>query len=112
MSKVHQKKRSYENGGILKDVFLLTKSPDHVRTRLCWRLITQSENVVLYLTGDGVYNLLCPSVQKLPPKKILVCKEDQKARGVQIEGIVITLIDFYDRMIEDIMDEKNKVYVF
>lgn len=94
------------------DIFLLTKSPGHDRAILCWNLIAQSESAVLYLAGDGVYNLFCSATKDLPRDKILVCREDIEARGVQVEERAIVLIDFYEQMVKDVMDEKNQVFTF
>jgi hypothetical protein len=50
------------------DIFLLTKPPHSDRARFCLQLIMQSENAVLYLAGDGVYNLLGATLKALPSK--------------------------------------------
>ena len=94
------------------DIFLLTKPPNHERATLCWKLIAQSENAVLYLAGDGVYNLFCSAINDIPRERILACKEDVEARGVQVEERAIVLIDFYGQMVKDIMDEKNQLFTF
>ena len=39
-------------------VFLLTKTPNSERTKICLRLVASSVDAVVYLAGDGVYNLL------------------------------------------------------
>jgi len=39
-------------------IFLLTKSPQSERTRLCLQLIARSPDAVVYLAGDAVYSLL------------------------------------------------------
>ena len=68
------------------DVFLLTKPPKSDRARICMRLIARSENAILYLAGDGVYNLLDDAIKALPRERIFACKEDLEARGVQPGG--------------------------
>jgi tRNA 2-thiouridine synthesizing protein B len=39
-------------------IFLLTKTPQSERAKLCLRLLASSVDAVVYLAGDGVYNLL------------------------------------------------------
>ncbi|MDW7731780.1 MAG: hypothetical protein SCH66_05040 [Methanolobus sp.] len=99
-----------KNSGM--DIFFLTKPPNHDRTGLCWKLIAQSENAVLYLAGDGVYNLFCSAIKNLPGENILVCREDTEARGVQVEEKAVFPADFYERMAMDIMDETKRIFVF
>jgi tRNA 2-thiouridine synthesizing protein B len=93
-------------------VFLLTKPPHSERAKLCFQLVERSKNAVLYLVGDGVFNLLNPSFQALPPDRIFACKEDMDARGVQPEDTAISLVDFYEQLVEDIMAQSGKVYAF
>ncbi len=94
------------------DVFFLTKTPKSDRARLCLRLIAQSENAVLYLAGDGVYNLLDESIEALPRVNIFACAEDLEARGVQPGERAVILVDFYERLVEDMMLDRNRVYTF
>jgi tRNA 2-thiouridine synthesizing protein B len=93
-------------------VFLLTKPPHSERAKLCIQLMERSKNAVLYLAGDGVFNLLDPSVEALPSDSIYACKEDMDARGVQQEDTVISLIEFYEQLVEDMMVRSDKVYAF
>ena len=93
-------------------VFLLTKPPNSERAKLCIQLVERSKNAVLYLAGDGVFNLLDPSVEALPPDSIYACKEDMDARGVQPENTAISLVDFYEQLVEDMMVRSDKVYAF
>ena len=93
-------------------VFLLTKPPNSERAKLCIQLVERSENAVLYLAGDGVFNLLNPSVVALPTGNVYVCKEDMDARGVQPENAAISLVDFYEQLVEDMMVRSDKVYAF
>lgn len=74
-------------------IILLTKTPQSERTRLCLRLLAGSANAVVYLAGDGVYNLLgqnepdCASQAAsqmgkalwalLPMNKIMACRDIQ-----------------------------------
>ena len=93
-------------------VFLLTKPPHSERAKLCIKLVERSKNAVLYLVGDGVFNLLNPSVMALPPDRIYACKEDMDARGVQPEDTTISLVEFYEQLVEDMMVLSDKVYAF
>ncbi len=94
------------------DVFLLTKPPCSERARLCLRLIKQSKNAVLYLSGDGVYCLLGKSIEALPRDRILACKEDLLARGVQAEDKATIPVNFYERLVEDAMNRSSRIYTF
>ncbi len=94
------------------DVFLLTKPPHSDRARFCLQLMTRSENAILYLAGDGVYNLLGDALKALPSEQIFACKEDLEARGVQPGGIVVIPSDFYEELVEGIMLNANRIYTF
>jgi tRNA 2-thiouridine synthesizing protein B len=99
----------------MRHIFLLTKPPGSERTELCLRLMGRTNDAVLYLAGDGVFCLLGDSLEALAallPGRIYACPEDMQARGVKSEGKVTVLDDFYDRMVMDMMDERNKVYSF
>ena len=93
-------------------VFLLTKPPHSERAKLCIQLVERSKNAVLYLVGDGVFNLLNPSFRALPSDRIYACKEDMDARGVQPEDTTISLVEFYEQLVEDIMVRSDMVYAF
>jgi tRNA 2-thiouridine synthesizing protein B len=95
-----------------KDIFLLTKPPHSDRARLCLRLIAQSEDAVLYLAGDGVYNLLGEAPIALPREGIVACREDLQARGVPAEGRATVPVDFYELLVDDVMSETAWVYTF
>jgi tRNA 2-thiouridine synthesizing protein B len=94
------------------DVFLLTKPPHSDCARFCLQLIMLSENAVLYLSGDGVYNLLGDALRALPGEQIFACKEDLEARGVQPEVMAAIPDDFYERLVKDIMLNGNRIYTF
>ena len=98
--------------GVKSKVFILTKPPNSERAKLCIQLVKRSRNAVLYLAGDGVFILLDPSVKALPPDSIYACKEDMDARGVQPEDTAISLVDFYEQLVEDMMERSDKVYAF
>lgn len=94
------------------DIFLLTKPPRANRARICLQLISRSENAILYLAGDGVYNLLDDALGDLAGKRIFACGEDLEARGVQSGAMASTPIDFYERLVEDMMSDGNRIYTF
>lgn len=96
-----------------KQIFLLTKPPHSQRTDLCLRLLERSNNSILYLAGDGVYNLLEPSNLKFPSDvMILACQEDLLARGIQsVEGANVPE-DFYRRLVEDMASDDCCIFVF
>jgi tRNA 2-thiouridine synthesizing protein B len=93
-------------------VFLLTQPPNSVRAKLCIQLARRSKNAILYLVGDGVFNLLNSSVGVLLPDRIYACKEDMDARGVQPVDTGIMLVDFYEQLVADMMVRSDKVYAF
>ncbi len=94
------------------NVFLLTKPPKTDRARMCLQLIARSENAILYLAGDGVYNLLDKTIEAMPKERIFACKEDLEARGVQPGEIATLPNDFYEKLLEDIMLDGNMTYTF
>ncbi|MDD1749512.1 MAG: hypothetical protein LUO89_06515 [Methanothrix sp.] len=94
-------------------VFLLTKTPNSERTRLCLRLVASSQDVVVYLAGDGVYNLLGQTLAAPAPRhRIIACREDLLARGVSAEGKATVPADFYESLVEDMMREGSRIYTF
>jgi len=96
-----------------KEIFLLTKPPHSDRTKLCLHLVDLSENAVLYLAGDGVYNLLeALFLQVSPKKRVLACKEDLEARGVQAGEGVIVPENFYELLAADMFSEGSRIYSF
>jgi sulfur relay protein TusB/DsrH len=95
-----------------KNIFLLTKTPRSIRSALCIKLIRQSKESVLYLVGDGVYNLLDNSIKDLSNCIIIASKEDMDARGVQSEDTVLSSADLYDRFVAEMMNGCNRVYAF
>jgi len=100
------------------EILLLTKPHHSDRAKLCLHFMEHSENVVLYLAGDGVYNLLeaaslqAASLQALPKERVLACKEDLEARGVQAGDRAIVPEDFYKLLVEDIMQDSSRLYTF
>ncbi|HUS74833.1 MAG TPA: DsrH/TusB family sulfur metabolism protein [Methanothrix sp.] len=95
------------------EIFLLTKPPHSDRAKLCLLLMEHSQNAVLYLAGDGVYNLLEAAFRKaLQKERVLACKEDLVARGVLGEKGVIVPENFYELLVEDMMSEGSRIYAF
>ncbi len=95
------------------DIFFLTKPPHSDRTKLCLHLMERSKNCVLFLAGDGVYNLLeVASLQALPKDRVLACKEDLEARGVQAEEKAIVPMNFYDLLVEYLVLDDSRIYTF
>ena len=106
----------------------MTKTPQSERTRLCLRLLAKSQDAVVYLAGDGVYNLLgrdepggirqaANRADKaltglVPRHRILACREDLEARGVSADGKATVPADFYDRLVDDMMREGSRIYTF
>jgi sulfur relay protein TusB/DsrH len=99
-------------GNLERVVFLLTKPPSSERANLCFRLLERSKNAALYLAGDGVFNLLSSSVEILLQHHIYVCKEDMEARGVRPEKAEIQIVDFYEQLVEDMMERSDRIYSF
>ena len=84
-----------------RDIFLLTNPPQSKRAELCLRLMEHSEDPVLYLAGDGVYNLLDEA-----------CNEDLEARGLQAGEGVRVPEDFYQLLVEEMVAEGSRIYSF
>ena len=96
-----------------RGIFLLTKPPHSDRAKLCLHLIEHLDNVSLYLAGDGVYNMLeFDSLRAMPVKRILACKEDLEARGVQAEEGVMVPENFYEHLVKDMASEGSQIYTF
>ena len=94
-----------------KEIFILTKPPHNDRTRLCLKVIENSANAILYLLGDGVYNLMSSFIIS-PNERIFACKEDMDARGIQASEKATVLVEFYERLVEDVMVSSDRVYTF
>ena len=95
-----------------KDIFLLTKPPKSERTELCLSLMEHSEDPVLYLAGDGVYNLLDEALMREWPGKVMACNEDLEARGLQAGEGVRVPEDFYQLLVEEMVAEGSRIYSF
>jgi tRNA 2-thiouridine synthesizing protein B len=73
----------------------------------------RSQNCVLFLAADGVYNLLeAAFLLALPKKRVLACKEDLKARGVQVKEGAIVPENFYEQLAKDMISEDSRIYAF
>jgi sulfur relay protein TusB/DsrH len=109
----------------------LTKTPHSERTRLCLRLmagLAGSVDTLVYLAGDGVYNLLgqngpyCTGQAAnrmdktlsalLPRDRIMACREDLMARGVSADGKATVPDDFYEKLVDDMMEEGSRIFTF
>jgi tRNA 2-thiouridine synthesizing protein B len=102
-------------------IFLLTKTPNSERTGLCMRLLARSVDAVVYLAGDGVYNLLGPAeagedgrtlAALVARDRILACREDLEARGVSADGKATVPAEFYESLVDDMMREGSRIYAF
>ncbi len=94
------------------DVFLLTKPPKSERSELCLKLLARSERSRLYLAGDGVYHLLSQAGEIPPSCDVLACKEDVAARGVVPSGRAEVLDEFYDNLVEEVMESTGRFFSF
>ncbi len=95
-----------------RDIFLLTNPPQSKRAELCLRLMEHSEDPVLYLAGDGVYNLLDEALMGEWPGKVMACNEDLEARGLQAGEGVRVPEDFYQLLVEEMVAEGSRIYSF
>ncbi len=95
-----------------RDIFLLTNPPQMKRAELCQRLMEHSEDPVLYLAGDGVYNLLDEALMREWPGKVMACNEDLEARGLQAGEGVRVPEDFYQLLVEEMVAEGSRIYSF
>jgi tRNA 2-thiouridine synthesizing protein B len=105
-------------------IFLLTKTPNSERTKICLCLAASSVDAIVYLAGDGVYNLLgqAGAVESsqagqdlatlVAKDKILACREDLEARSISAEGKATVPADFYECLVDDMMREGCRVYSF
>lgn len=90
------------------DIFLLTKPPKSDRAGLCLRMMERASSAALYLAGDGVYCLL--DDRFAGRGRVVACREDMEARGVQAESSVLVPEDFYGTLVEAMMEEGARIY--
>lgn len=107
----------------------MTKTPNSERTKICLCLAASSVDAIVYLAGDGVYNLLDQGeaggasqagqgddgqalASALSRHRILACREDLEARGVSADGKATVPDDFYESLVDDMMQEGCQVYSF
>ena len=94
------------------DVFLLTKPPESDRSKLCMKLLSRSQRSKLYLAGDGVYHLLDRGSDLPPSCEVRACKEDVAARGVVVRIRAEVTEDFYEILVEDVMEGDGRLFTF
>jgi len=94
------------------DVFLLTKPPQSPRSELCLKLLARSKKARLYLAGDGVYHLLNQASDLPPSCNVYACEEDVAARGIVPRKRAEILGDFYERLVEDVMEGEDGLFAF
>jgi hypothetical protein len=92
------------------DLFLLSKPPGSTRAELCFRLMERSNDPVIYLFGDGVFHLL--RISEIPAGRIVICKEDAQKRGLAAGAGAYGQDEFYDRLVNEIMETADHVYTF
>jgi tRNA 2-thiouridine synthesizing protein B len=97
---------------MMMDVFLLTKPPQSERSEICLKLLARSERSRLYLAGDGVYHLLSQPGTIPPSCEVLASKEDVAARGVVPRRGAEVREDFYERLVEDVMEGDGRFFTF
>jgi tRNA 2-thiouridine synthesizing protein B len=94
------------------DVYLLTKPPGSERSELCMKLLARSQRSKLYLVGDGVYHLLDGGGVFPPSCEVRACKEDVAARGVVARIRAEVTEEFYEILVEDMMEGDGRFFTF
>jgi hypothetical protein len=92
------------------DVFLLSKPPGSTRAELCFKLMERSNEPVIYLFGDGVFHLL--RAFEIPADRIIICKEDALKRGLPAGEGAYGQDEFYNRLVNEMMETADHVYTF
>lgn len=92
------------------DLFLLSKPPGSIRSELCFKLMERSHDPVLYLFGDGVFHTI--SASQIPADRIVICKEDASRRGLPSGEGAYGQDEFYDRLVDEMMETADHVYTF
>ncbi|UEC43804.1 MAG: hypothetical protein METHAR1v1_1700010 [Methanothrix sp.] len=94
------------------DIFLLTEPPGSERSELCMKLLSRSQRSKLYLAGDGVYHLLGDKGFYPPSCEVRASKEDVAARGVVARIRAEVTEDFYEILVEDMMEGDGRFFTF
>ena len=105
--------------------FILTKTPSEegFKTFLKILKIYATEEITIYLLGNGVYSFrkehkpskeLMELLEKSRSHKIYTCQDDLEARGISVETILNNVLPFesYDTMVLDIMENQDQVFSF
>ena len=66
----------------------------------------------MYLAGDGVYHLLGTAREFPPSCEIYACEVDVAARGIVPRKGAQVLGDFYERLVEDVMEGEGGLFTF
>lgn len=94
------------------DVFLLTKPPGSDRSELCMKLLSRRERARLYLAGDGVYHLLNQTIDLPLSCEVFASREDVVARGVVARIRAEVTEEFYEILVEDVMEGDGRFFNF
>lgn len=105
--------------------FILTKTPSEegYKTFLKFLKIYATEEITIYLLGNGVYNFrkkhkpskeLMKLLEKSKSQKIYTCQDDLEARGISVETVLTNVLPFetYDTMVVDIMENQDQIFSF
>lgn len=91
----------------------MTRPPRSSRAELCLGMILHSQSAVLYLAGDGVYNLIdIPSLKLHPNVRVIACKEDAMARGIDMGDWADNPDNFYELLAADMISDGSRIYAF
>jgi len=108
----------------MRFIFILTESLKSARSEVCLKYAFSARmgghQVAVYLIGDGVFSAIgkhpSPKLSGLLSNggEIYAHKEDLEARGLlsQVLTGVELPFDFYDKLIEDVMERADRVMSF
>jgi sulfur transfer complex TusBCD TusB component (DsrH family) len=68
---------------------------------ICWAGTSPAAN-----QADKALNVL------VPMHRILACREDLEARGISADGKATVPTDFYESLVDDMMQEGSLIYTF
>ena len=94
-----------------RDIFLLTNPPQSKRAELCLRLMEHAM-IQFSIWRRRCLNLLDEALMEKWPGKVMACKEDLDARGVQAGEGVRVPEDFYQLLVEEMVAEGSRIYSF